>query len=277
MNRAPQSPSADDVLVVHTSDLHLGSEIHGGDGSGQESLAWLRAVLASAQQAQLLLVAGDMFDNNRLSASLLEAATSLLAEANLQIVILPGNHDPLTPDSVYRRGPFADAPNVSVLGLSGRGSAIFPEWSVEVWGRAHRSYSDMPPFADPPQRTTRWQIALAHGHYEEAGSSPVDHAWRPSWRFRSEDLAATNADYVALGHWERAVGVGGGKARAYYSGSPDLAGTVNVVRLGGDGGVRVGRHPLFAANRPTWTAPDLRPSGGSASSSLTMGGSPWPG
>jgi DNA repair exonuclease SbcCD nuclease subunit len=194
-----------------------------------------------------LLIAGDLFDNNRLAAPLLEAAATLLAEADLRIVILPGNHDALTPDSVYYRGPFAEISNVSILGLSNSDSAvvesaIFPDWGVEIWGRAHRSYADMPPFADPPPRTTRWQIAMAHGHYEESG--PGDHRWRPSWRFRNEDLAAVTADYIALGHWERAAAVGSRNVRAYYSGSPALAGTVNVIRLTGDGRVRVARRPV---------------------------------
>jgi DNA repair exonuclease SbcCD nuclease subunit len=239
------------VLVVHTSDLHLGSEIHDGEGAGPDGLAPLRAVLAAAQQADLLLVVGDMFDNNRLGAPLLEAAAILLAETPMQVVILPGNHDPLTPDSVYRRGPFATVPNVAVLGLASaedscQESAIFPRWGLEVFGRAHRGYGDMPPLAAPPPRTTRWQIALAHGHFEETG--PEDHRWRPSWRFRREDLAAVTADYIALGHWERAAPVGGRlrerTVRAYYSGSPATAGTVNLIRLSGDGRVRVTRRPI---------------------------------
>ena len=51
------------------------------------------------------------------------------------------------------------------------------------------------------------------------------------------------ADYVALGHWNRAIRVGAGAATAYYSGSPDYASTVNVVRLGA-AGVAVTALPL---------------------------------
>ena len=251
--------SAGDVLVVHTSDVHVGSDVLGG-GETRDTLHFLRQILAAAEQAQLLLVAGDLFDNNRLPLPLLEDAAKLLTEATPRVVILPGNHDPLTEDSVYLRGPFADARNVTVLGLSAapRGSevfhvgpsqpltahpgtqtldsVVFPEWDLEVWGRAHHSYGDMPPFADPPPRTTRWRIALAHGHFEQ---TTVDSRWWPSWRFRTEDLAALQADYVALGHWNRATRVADGQALAYYSGSPDLAGTVNLVLLAADGQVRV--------------------------------------
>jgi hypothetical protein len=239
-----------ELVVVHTSDLHLGSDANGGDGLGT-----LAAVLAAAREAQLLLVAGDLFDNNRLSTSFVDAAAALLAEARPRVVILPGNHDALTPDSVYRRGAFGGAPSVCVLGLSGPeptlcDSVVFADWSLEVFGRPHHSYSDMPPIAVAPRRTTRWQIAVAHGQYAGADESgPGDHRWRPSWRFGREELAAVAADYVALGHWERAASVGGRASRAHYSGSPALAGTVNLIRLGCDGAVKVTRRRIAGASK----------------------------
>ena len=53
--------------------------------------------------------------------------------------------------------------------------------------------------------------------------------------FSDEEIAATGADYLALGHWDRPMRVGNGAVPAYYSGSPDLAGTINLVRLTADG------------------------------------------
>ena len=64
-----------------------------------------------------------------------------------------------------------------------------------------------------------------------------------------DELAATQADYVALGHWNRATKVGG--IAAYYSGSPEYAGTVNVVRLAAGGGVAVTRAALAIAREPS--------------------------
>ena len=43
--------------------------------------------------------------------------------------------------------------------------------------------------------------------------------------FGDEEIAATEADYLALGHWDRPMQVGNGV------GSPELAQTVNLVRL----------------------------------------------
>jgi hypothetical protein len=90
-------------------------------------------------------------------------------------------------------------------------------------------------------------VALAHGHYEppETRANPL----RPSWIFSDDDIAATAADYLALGHWDRPVAVGNGVVPAYYSGSPDLAGTVNLVRLTASGEVVVNREGLLPSDR----------------------------
>jgi DNA repair exonuclease SbcCD nuclease subunit len=100
----------------------------------------------------------------------------------------------------------------------------------------------MSPLADPRPRTTRWQIAAAHGHYVDQERDP--HRLIGSWLIHPEELAATGADYVALGHWNQATRVGNGKVKAYYSGSPEYTGTVNVVRLRETGSIEVGTASL---------------------------------
>jgi len=95
----------------------------------------------------------------------------------------------------------------------------------------------------PRPRSTRWQVAMAHGHYEppETRANPL----RPSWVFSDEEIAATGADYLALGHWDRPMRVGNGAVPAFYSGSPELAGTVNLVRLTTEAGAVVTRELLL--------------------------------
>src|SRR6185369_4262702 len=106
---------------------------------------------------------------------------------------------------------------------------------------------DMIPLEYPRPRSMRWQIAMAHGHY-----TPIPDRTsrlRPSWPLGDEELAATGADYIALGHWNRSAKVG--RVAAYYSGSPEYAGTVNVVRLGAAGAVAVTRAELDIAREPS--------------------------
>ena len=224
-----------EIVLIHSSDIHV-------DDSG---VAGLGAVLATARAlaADVILLAGDTFENNQLSLVVLERVGRLLADAAVPIVILPGNHDPALVDSVFIRGGFARIPNVHILGVTDEEAVRFPPYDLEIWGHAHRDYFDMPPLRGPRPRSTRWQVAMAHGHYEppETRANPL----RPSWVFSDEEIAATGADYLALGHWDRAMRVGNGVVPAYYSGSPMLAGTVNLVRLTAAGDVVVTRERLL--------------------------------
>jgi DNA repair exonuclease SbcCD nuclease subunit len=233
--------SRPEVVIVHSSDLHLGVD---DSFSNADALANLPKVLhaAAAVGADIVVLAGDVFDNHRQPVGLLERAAEMLRDYASPVVILPGNHDPLTPDSVYRRGGLAQIANVQILGLNTGDAVNFPEYELGIWGRPHMDYTDMSPLADPLPRSTCWQLAAAHGHYVDAARDP--NRLIGSWLIHREELAVTDADYVALGHWNQATRVGNGDVPAYYSGSPDYAGTVNVVRLRGTGRVEVSQAAL---------------------------------
>jgi len=233
-----------EIVLVHSSDLHVDEDR--AVAEGRDGTAALRSVLATTRafRADILLLAGDTFENNQLGAAILDRAERLLAEADFPVVILPGNHDPALAQSVFIRGGFGELPNVSILGVTHDEAVLFPAFGLEIWGHAHRDYFSMAPLRGPRQRSTRWQVAMAHGHYEppETRANPL----RPTWVFGDEEIAATAADYLALGHWDRPMQVGNGAVPAYYSGSPELAATVNLVRLTADGEVVVSREPLSA-------------------------------
>src|SRR5690349_3151149 len=88
--------SAREIVVVHTSDVHVDhvytAQIHGGDGAGG-----LACVLDSARAlgADVVMLAGDTFDCHRLPDTLIDRAASVIAESGVQVVLLPGNHDPV--------------------------------------------------------------------------------------------------------------------------------------------------------------------------------------
>jgi DNA repair exonuclease SbcCD nuclease subunit len=232
-----------DVVLVHSSDLHVDDE--GNATKHAAGTAGLAAVLAAAHavHADIVLLAGDTFDNNRVPAAVLDRTGRLLADADIPVVILPGNHDPALPNSVFVRGRLTSIPNVAVLGVTHDEAIDFVEHDLEIWGHAHRDYENMAPLRGPRARSTRWQIAMAHGHYEPPHNlaTPL----RPSWLFSDDAIAATAADYLALGHWDRHERVGDGTVPAYYSGSPELARTVNVIHLTTAGEVLVMRKPLL--------------------------------
>ena len=225
-----------DLVLIHSSDLHLGLDHRGDD------LHALHQVLRAAQDAaaDVLLLAGDVFDHNRVPLEFIDRTARLLADAVLPVVILPGNHDCLTPNSVYRRGGLADPANVDVLGITVDETVRFPALDLEIWGRPHMDHADYSPLREPRSRGAGRSVATAHGHWV---TGPHDH--HRAWLIHDEELAATGADYVALGHWDRWTPAGDGIVPAYYSGSPDLAKSVNLVRFTAEG-VIVERRPLVA-------------------------------
>ncbi|OGA04781.1 MAG: hypothetical protein A3H35_09600 [Betaproteobacteria bacterium RIFCSPLOWO2_02_FULL_62_17] len=230
---------------MHSSDVHLDhNAAERGQGDSTRNLA-LVLDAARAAAADLVLLAGDTFESNRQPPEFVDRVAAMLAGAHAPVVILPGNHDPLVPETLYRRMQAAGIDFLHILGLTHDEAVVFEHLDLEIWGRAHRDYSDMIPFEQVRSRSRRWHIAMGHGHYHPQPDRSV--ASRPSWLIGDAELAATQADYIALGHWNLAARVGGAAVCAHYSGSPDLAKSVNVVRLGAGGGVQVEAAPL-----PRW-------------------------
>lgn len=236
-----------EIILVHSSDLHVDdgytARQWGGDANGP-----LRAVLdtASHVEADVVVLAGDIFEHNRLPKSVLRETREILKKYGREVVLLPGNHDPLTEDSVWLRGRIYEPNNVHVLGISKKNFVSFPNLDLQVSGKPHRNYEDMSPLAKPKIKKNRWQIILAHGHYE---AKPIlNNPLRPSWIISAEQIRQVNASYLALGHWNTAKRVGGRGANAYYSGSPDIAGTVNQVSLSSKG-TKVEKIPVNLVNQ----------------------------
>jgi DNA repair exonuclease SbcCD nuclease subunit len=231
----------DSVVLVHSSDVHVDDDLTPGPPNG---LRGLRAVLATAKVlgAHVLLLAGDTFDNARVSAPVLREAAAALAYAAMPVVVLPGNHDPATEDCLYRRAGLTGLPHIHILGVTHADTVRFDALDLEICGRAHVSFSDMAPLPSWP-RAARFQVVMAHGHY--VPPEEWRHQSHRAWKISDADIAASAADYIALGHWDRATPAGDGMVPAYYSGSPDLAGTVNLIRLRPDTPATVERIPLI--------------------------------
>lgn len=224
------------LTIVHSSDLHI-------DGSrNTDAFHPLCRVVATATavSADLMILAGDVFDHNRVPLAVLDNVSRVLGDSGIPAVILPGNHDCLAADSVYRRGGVASLPDVHVIGVDAE-AFLFPELDLEVWGRAHYDYKNHSPLAQPRPRSTSRQIAVAHGHWMRE-----ERDRHRGWLITSDEISGTESDYVALGHWPQATAAGDGRVPAFYSGSPDLAGSVNVVLFHDGGPASVSRVPLLS-------------------------------
>ena len=125
-------PPARDIVVVHSSDLHVDHDytarLHGGDGT-----AGLGCVLAAARDlaADVVLLAGDTFDSHRVPQDLIEQAAAVIGAAALPVVILPGNHDPAIASAIYRDGALAAVKNLHIIGVTHDEVAIAASPRVE--------------------------------------------------------------------------------------------------------------------------------------------------
>ena len=203
------------IRLIHTSDTHLGD-----DWDPDAAQRALSAVVDGVHlfRADALLIAGDVFDNARISDAVLDFFVGEMARARVPAVILPGNHDLYDAVSLYRRAPFEAATENLHIITGTRGETLsFPHLTLDVWGRAMDSHTPAfrPLAGIPTHRNGHWRVAIAHGHFHfpddtEERSSPI----------RPREIAESACDYIALGHWERFEDVSQDGVTAFYSGSP---------------------------------------------------------
>ena len=208
-------PPRRQIRIIHTSDTHLGD-----DWDPESAQRALSAVVDGVHslRGDALLIAGDVFDNARISDAVLDFFVSEIGRAAVPTVILPGNHDLYDSASLYLRSPFAAAPDNLHIISDTRGQVLtFPDLNLEVWGRAMDSHTPAfrPLAGIPDHRNGHWRVAMAHGHFHypddtEERSSPI----------RPREIADASCDYIALGHWERFEDVSQNSVTAFYSGSP---------------------------------------------------------
>ena len=244
------------LRLVHTSDVHLGAYSASPRGReeprGRRLEAGFEAVidLAIGTSADMLLIAGDFFDNARIGPDVAEFAATQIDRFPGQTVILPGNHDPTGPNGPYERHDLqALAPRLHLVREPEGEFLDFPALDLAVWGRAITvDVLERPLASPPPRREERaWNVAMAHGHSVAEGAQE-----ERSLRIVPTHLAeSAQWEYVALGHWDVHTDVSHGGALAVYSGSPASLGDIGygvavVVDLDASG-VRWQAHDLAPA------------------------------
>ena len=139
------------LRLAHTSDIHLGMS---NDWQKDFSTAAFKSVIDAVPrlEADILLLAGDIFDHSRVSDDLLEFFTEQVGRLPVPVVALPGNHDCYDSTSVYRRGPFHKLPeNLHVITALEGESFSFPGMGLTVWGGLWTSIPRLPsPGRDSP-------------------------------------------------------------------------------------------------------------------------------
>lgn len=223
------------LRIMHTSDLHL-------DFLGDQGCDCLEVLvgLAIKNKVDLVIIAGDLFDHNRVDDDLVSFVGGQLERLSVPTIILPGNHDCLVPGSVFERAErWRGCANVRILGAPQGETLDLPELGVSLWGKSFNSHDgNVRPLAGipRPQENGHWHIAVAHGYYVSS-KLPLF----PSYHISLEEIVTSGWDYIALGHIPVFRCICSEPVKAYYCGSPPLTGTVALVELAEQTGVQVSR------------------------------------
>jgi len=230
------------LKLLHTSDIQIGASFRflgkqGEHHRRQLENTFTRIVqMARDERYNMLLIAGDLFDGHDVDQKTVDFVVRTLGDLSVPVCILPGNHDALTKRSIYGRTTFP--PHVHIFTESPT-YLDFPELDLTVAGTPLRNSHSTESSLAGIRRTDRqrWFVAMAHGNLQIPGW--VENTARP---IRPEEIAATGADYVALGDWHGHRDYSQGSVTAWYSGAPEPtgldqngAGHVLSVSLSGTG------------------------------------------
>ena len=204
------------LRLAHCSDIHLGSDSHDISIYRQR----FAQILSNIRQKRphLLLLAGDLFDANNVSDETVFWAMDRLAAQPYPIAIIPGNHDCLESNGIYRRYDFNRIHNVEMFSAPQGEVRFIDSLDLAIWGKAMVEHCPaFRPLADSPlrPRTHRWYVGMGHGFYVPLGqttdrSSPIPH----------QDIMQAPFDYLALGHHHAALTLETENGMAAFCGSP---------------------------------------------------------
>jgi len=247
------------MRLIHTSDWHLGQTLHGQDRDFEHAgfLAWLLEQLV-AQQADALLIAGDVFDTVNPPLKAQERLYDFIVEAHrrlprLDIVMIAGNHDSggriELPAPLMRRLNAHALGRVSWLDDGELDSArlLLPlhraDGSVGAWCLAlpflrpaevtggevgddylagiNKVHRELIAAAEAQRESDQALVAVSHAHM--AGAAVSEDSERNIVIGNAEALPASlfpeSVAYVALGHLHKPQQVAG-QGRIRYSGAP---------------------------------------------------------
>jgi len=259
------------MKFVHTADWQIGMKAaHVGAAAEKVREARLEAARgvvaeAAARGAEFILLAGDTFEDNGVDRVLVQKVADILAGAAVPAYVIPGNHDPLVPGSVWDHPVWAEQAKVRVLREAAPvkvpGGTLYPCPVLEKHGRKD------PTAWIRPEPGDGVRVGVAHGTVEGIPQAEPDHL------IPRDAAARAGLGYLALGHWHSTAQFqdADGVVRTAYSGTHETtrfgerdSGNALLVEIDGPGGPP--RITPFRTGRLAWVtvSEELGPEGGLA-------------
>lgn len=238
------------IRILHAADLHLDSPFQ---GLSREKAAQRRgeqrgllsriADAARGEGADLILLAGDLFDADDPYSETTRLLEQVLPGVGAPVFIAPGNHDWYGPRSPWARMDLGK--NVHVFDSESIQCVELPALGVHVWGAAFTGKRRNPPLAGfhAEKKAGFTDVMVLHGEVGMPGS--------PYGAISEEDIAGSGMDYIALGHIHAASGLRrAGNTFYAWPGCPEGRGFDETGEKGvllaqvGDGDCRIRSIPL---------------------------------
>jgi len=202
------------MKFIHTSDWHLGTKFIALHKKGRRFREILKESVIKVfnefnqNNYDLLLISGDIFDNNTIDNSYRQFLSELIARVkpNKHIVLLPGNHDHSSSESVWFDPIWDSYPNLHIFKDLTSNSIDIESLELTVFANSITKISTSKnPFDDLQSQISnnpsKYKIVLAHGSLNEGSVNNTNSS------FTKNDIINLGADYVALGDWHSFKGV----------------------------------------------------------------------
>ena len=206
------------MRFLHTADWQIGMKAAALGGAGarvrEERLSAGRRVVESARsyEAEFILVAGDLFEDNAVDRVLVQKIADILGAFPGPVFIIPGNHDPLVPGSVWDHPAWKSTGNLHILR---------EETPVEVPGGIlypcplfEKNSGRNPTAWIVSEATGQIRVSVAHGTVEGVRQD------EPDYPIPRDAAQRAGLDYLAIGHWHS------------YATYPDPDGVVRMAYSG---------------------------------------------
>lgn len=202
------------MKFVHCADLHLDTAFSGlGDGKRAalrqaELRRTFLSVIELAKEADVLLIAGDLFDQDTVEAETVHTLCRGFASlGEIPVLIAAGNHDPLFEQSYYKLMELP--PNVHVFGTELECISVK---DCDVYGISFgRSVQTEPLLTNFSATPVRPSVLLMHGDLGGSDYNPIDRVM----------VSQSGLSYLALGHIHSYGETKLGSTLCVYPGCPE--------------------------------------------------------
>lgn len=205
------------IKILHSADWHLDSPLLFRDPRQVECLREAArrlpdtlVQLCQDHSCDLVLLSGDLFDGAYTAESCQRLRTAL-AQIKVPVFISPGNHDHIGHDSPWLSEHWPE--NVHIFMHPAIESVALPHLDCRVYGGGFTDM-DCPPLLESfsAQQTETYAIGILHADPTQVNS--------PYCPVTTEQVRASNLDYLALGHIHKGGSFHAGKTLCAWPGCP---------------------------------------------------------